>query len=120
MRRDDGKVDDGNFFFQAEDGIRDVAVTGVQTCALPISPSRPPARGRPGLAARQRPSVLVLAPPWGRGGVGRAQIGRASCRERVLISVVAGSLIATRVSCTRLQLYVLRAWVLCAVQRRRI
>src|SRR2546429_611409 len=30
------------FFFQAEDGIRDVAVTGVQTCALPISgnPSR--------------------------------------------------------------------------------
>src|SRR2546429_7530760 len=26
-----------SFFFQAEDGIRDVAVTGVQTCALPIS-----------------------------------------------------------------------------------
>src|SRR5205809_1518795 len=26
-----------NFFFHAEDGIRDVAVTGVQTCALPIS-----------------------------------------------------------------------------------
>src|SRR2546429_7313306 len=26
------------FFFQAEDGIRDVAVTGVQTCALPIYP----------------------------------------------------------------------------------
>src|SRR2546422_7199751 len=25
------------FFFQAEDGIRDVAVTGVQTCAVPIS-----------------------------------------------------------------------------------
>src|SRR5687768_18597268 len=25
------------FLFQAEDGIRDVAVTGVQTCALPIS-----------------------------------------------------------------------------------
>src|SRR5258707_10514802 len=27
------------FFFQAEDGIRDIGVTGVQTCALPISPS---------------------------------------------------------------------------------
>src|SRR3712207_8628411 len=26
------------FFFQAEDGIRDIGVTGVQTCALPISP----------------------------------------------------------------------------------
>src|SRR5437762_11789727 len=25
-----------NFFFQAEDGIRDTSVTGVQTCALPI------------------------------------------------------------------------------------
>src|SRR2546430_10070273 len=32
------------FFFQAEDGIRDLTVTGVQTCALPICrvPVRPP------------------------------------------------------------------------------
>src|SRR5204862_3641756 len=35
------------FFFQAEDGIRDLYVTGVQTCALPIfgpltNPARPP------------------------------------------------------------------------------
>src|SRR6266487_5359786 len=29
------------FFFQAEDGIRDGRVTGVQTCALPISPGAP-------------------------------------------------------------------------------
>src|SRR2546421_9045870 len=28
------------FFFQAEDGIRDLIVTGVQTCALPISSRR--------------------------------------------------------------------------------
>src|SRR5258707_7144410 len=28
------------FFFQAEDGIRDIGVTGVQTCALPISPTQ--------------------------------------------------------------------------------
>src|SRR5438445_2777110 len=38
------------FFFQAEDGIRDIGVTGVQTCALPISePGRQvarPAQGR--------------------------------------------------------------------------
>src|SRR3712207_8519589 len=27
------------FFFQAEDGLRDIGVTGVQTCALPISTS---------------------------------------------------------------------------------
>src|SRR2546430_6698444 len=31
------KVIRGCFFFQAEDGIRDLTVTGVQTCALPIS-----------------------------------------------------------------------------------
>src|SRR2546428_6312546 len=34
------------FFFQAEDGIRDLIVTGVQTCALPIS--------RPAVEARSR------------------------------------------------------------------
>src|SRR6266496_2834036 len=34
------------FFFQAEDGIRDLYVTGVQTCALPISHHRIP-RGAP-------------------------------------------------------------------------
>src|SRR5882757_10331555 len=36
------------FFFQAEDGIRDIGVTGVQTCALPIFPPRrtPPAAAR--------------------------------------------------------------------------
>src|SRR5207248_5881934 len=33
------------FFFQAEDGIRDRTVTGVQTCALPISRTGGPARG---------------------------------------------------------------------------
>src|SRR2546430_11353358 len=37
------------FFFQAEDGIRDLTVTGVQTCALPIS-----GRARARLAARRR------------------------------------------------------------------
>src|SRR3712207_7772840 len=35
-----------SFFFQAEDGIRDIGVTGVQTCALPIfqPPEAAPAR----------------------------------------------------------------------------
>src|SRR5205823_7235745 len=41
--------------FQAEDGIRDKLVTGVQTCALPISPLEPPARSaaRPARPRRQ-------------------------------------------------------------------
>src|SRR2546429_4230136 len=43
------------FFFQAEDGIRDVAVTGVQTCALPIYRVRDV-----GLAACASPGQLGL------------------------------------------------------------
>src|SRR6266567_8074539 len=43
------------FFFQAEDGIRDLTVTGVQTCALPISGGRGPAHQRP-------PPTLTPAP----------------------------------------------------------
>src|SRR6266542_4907120 len=42
------------FFFQAEDGIRDATVTGVQTCALPIFAGRAP---RPESSARSRPRV---------------------------------------------------------------
>src|SRR3989454_5456238 len=48
------------FFFQAEDGIRDYKVTGVQTCALPISLVRavphlvPARRGAPRLSDRRR------------------------------------------------------------------
>src|SRR5256885_9426262 len=52
------------FFFQAEDGIRDYKVTGVQTCALPIYGRRgrcgvapDPAAGRWPMEAQPRPAV---------------------------------------------------------------
>src|SRR5256884_3456748 len=87
------------FFFQAEDGIRDVAVTGVQTCALPISAepstvkrcgagctgqSRAGAWERVRLstvatARRTKPSICRKLPALSRP----SKIGRASCRERV-------------------------------------
>src|SRR5260370_32555538 len=46
------------FFFQAEDGIRDSSVTGVQTCALPISRPRTSPRllRRPRTSRHRRPS----------------------------------------------------------------
>src|SRR5215216_5575155 len=45
------------FFFQAEDGIRDDLVTGVQTCALPISTPNENASGAPaGQHPRSTPS----------------------------------------------------------------
>src|SRR5258708_34501613 len=57
------------FFFQAEDGIRDDLVTGVQTCALPISaleawlePVRPQ-------RVRERPDGLPAQPAVRRTGV---------------------------------------------------
>src|SRR2546429_2887824 len=88
------------FFFQAKDGIRDVAVTGVQTCALPIF----------GVTYHVSGTLVVEASPDGRtwAALGRlarvetrafplppallrrpsvsirlSEIGRASCRERV-------------------------------------
>src|SRR2546429_2318468 len=48
------------FFFQAEDGIRDVAVTGVQTCALPIS-YQPNARLDPALYPKSVIAALESA-----------------------------------------------------------
>src|SRR3989449_1906971 len=86
------------FFFQAEDGIRDVAVTGVQTCALPIYPSAllmididhfkavNDRYGHPAgdqvireVAALLRDTLRHHDIPGRYGG----EIGRASCRERV-------------------------------------
>src|SRR2546430_2937029 len=53
------------FFFQAEDGIRDLTVTGVQTCALPISPrcsaNFPIASARP--SSCKNCNCVVLSPP---------------------------------------------------------
>src|SRR5207249_5020533 len=94
---------------QAEDGIRDRNVTGVQTCALPISAAQGRAAqpadvgemaGRSGASAdlpRRRESVLadvfrrrhrqdpgeLRRPGRFAGASGATEIGRASCRERV-------------------------------------
>src|SRR2546430_11566357 len=88
------------FFFQAEDGIRDLTVTGVQTCALPILPDR----------GRYLQDNLSITLQFANGSIGTVlytanghkgfskeslevfgggmaaqleEIGRASCRERV-------------------------------------
>src|SRR5256885_6719001 len=51
------------FFFQAEDGIRDYKVTGVQTCALPIYANSSATRFFPGLTrARGIASASISAP----------------------------------------------------------
>src|SRR5438034_5459990 len=64
------------FFFQAEDGIRDHCVTGVQTCALPI------------LLGRERLRRLRIAAPVG------------FCREHLLLNGGARSSIASGPICT--------------------
>src|SRR5699024_11390132 len=87
------------FFSQAEDGIRDRNVTGVQTCALPISHtgkwSAESVRGRKAECAVQRSILSKRGIPGGRisdlrsrqkwvppGAWRFCEIGRASCRER--------------------------------------
>src|SRR5690606_39793910 len=99
-------------FFQAEDGIRDFHVTGVQTCALPISThTQITSHLRPGelrdgaaLAARDQMlralndehegastmSTTAASAPIQREAVRPFgwQIGRASCRERGWVSGV--------------------------------
>src|SRR5437867_10373548 len=73
------------FFFQAEDGIRDRTVTGVQTCALPISVRAPPHPVQRVLLQRKssRLRVLRAGPRIRPCGDRSDEIGRASCRERV-------------------------------------
>src|SRR5258708_5067170 len=48
------------FFFQAEDGIRDDLVTGVQTCALPICAPRPPEQIRCSINAAQQAKYAAI------------------------------------------------------------
>src|SRR5437773_10186220 len=73
------------FFFQAEDGIRYRDVTGVQTCALPISGEEVAARDWLGHApATWRDGDEVVS--WFDLCLPPTQIGRASCRERGEIS----------------------------------
>src|SRR5699024_12005089 len=76
------------FFFQAEDGIRDRNVTGVQTCALPIWVGS--ARNARELVLENYPQAVIEVVDTAAATVSEAatvQIGRASCRERVDIAV---------------------------------
>src|SRR5436309_15857788 len=87
------------FFFQAEDGIRDFHVTGVQTCALPISFGATASGDLWSPYYRitvQRPpesdaTISVNGiPHQAMHAVRPNEIGRASCRERVERAVEAG------------------------------
>src|SRR3712207_9495403 len=61
------------FFFQAEDGIRDIGVTGVQTCALPIS-------SRTGKLTRVPEPTTALMPPAARPAAATATISQPVMR----------------------------------------
>src|SRR2546422_5787109 len=81
------------FFFQAEDGIRDVAVTGVQTCALPIfdpvppeGPERPRVPGGPLHQRRHRAAPGLMDPSL------YVILDRAAARGRDLEAILDGAL----------------------------
>src|SRR5256885_3535951 len=74
------------FFFQAEDGIRDYKVTGVQTCALPILPSD---FGFPIVVHPHDPDTVYVVPlepatrtcPGGTPAVWRSENGGGSWQK---------------------------------------
>src|SRR5688572_32796540 len=85
------------FFFQAEDGIRDLTVTGVQTCALPISGWQVTVDGTPALFVEQleskhiRQRMATTPQVFGNAAViagGRSEERRVGkeCRSRWLPS----------------------------------
>src|SRR5699024_11600928 len=86
-----------SFFFQAEDGIRDRNVTGVQTCALPILTVAGAQRQRRSLLADRHQAHHLLVSlqqqhlgdtdPTGQARWCVREIGRASCREREWVVV---------------------------------
>src|SRR5690554_7590657 len=101
----------GCFFFQAEDGIRDADVTGVQTCALPIlrrdkiktfkylnrylyADARYEAESKNcnGDISKENFELIEGEVDPNIAALVRLEIGRASCRERVYISERAGAL----------------------------
>src|SRR5437763_15146304 len=65
------------FFFQAEDGIRDTSVTGVQTCALPICDGE-----EEGLPARRGARVRATPLPHHHALPPGARLRRAGLRGR--------------------------------------
>src|SRR5439155_17931419 len=87
-----------SFSLQAEDGIRDGHVTGVQTCALPVwdrrwtgdegqkaEPLQPEGRALLRVALSRVVGEKADV-PHGRHERSSDEIGRASCRERVWLS----------------------------------
>src|SRR5690349_23430804 len=97
------------FFFQAEDGIRDLYVTGVQTCALPISVASGCSLADPLAKRRQaiddgKQRIAEIDARLGQiaddrktlegqaDSAEKTEIGRASCRERVEIGEVGESI----------------------------
>src|SRR5256885_7454181 len=64
------------FFFQAEDGIRDYKVTGVQTCALPIC-ARAALRDAAAVLGAGEADLLADHPEQGRGRIDVDLVGLA-------------------------------------------
>src|SRR5712672_925771 len=107
------------FFFQAEDGIRDKLVTGVQTCALPISsrcsPPRQhssPVRVAYGPYARSRSNCVRLG--WSGMALAMYSVGSGMV---LAMGDLAGATFVTRLAATATQFARAgRLWTLCTIE----
>src|SRR5256886_11624771 len=77
------------FFFQAEDGIRDLTVTGVQTCALPILIATMRSAAHAGALVANYAEVTSLIKPDGRvgGATVRDELTSRTSTVRALVVV---------------------------------
>src|SRR5690606_39684994 len=95
-----------SFFFQAEDGIRDFHVTGVQTCALPIysaaaprakrfirldTPARAAGAAQGALLSRPAPASAIADPGRDKRGSARQSAGTGARSARSIASMIRGS-----------------------------
>src|SRR5437762_5862844 len=88
-----------SFLFQAEDGIRGSSVTGVQTCALPISTLLSAVAIILATELRIFNSILATTPLTAAEWATCPEIGRASCREGEQTKDVTRLLLIKHVSC---------------------
>src|SRR2546430_920469 len=80
------------FFFQAEDGIRDLTVTGVQTCALPISKNQHAVAIK---NARLNGKPLKAFPPYTLRHTALTNLGTSGCDVFTLAKIAGHSSITT-------------------------
>src|SRR5688500_20187149 len=83
------------FFFQAEDGIRDYKVTGVQTCALPIWLGAPDPRS---VMSRSAPHAMAIGSRRWPARSEERRVGKECSSRRATLECTCGAIKETKIN----------------------